>query len=288
MSEPPIANPRVGIIGGTGRMGLWFKRFFEERGLTVEVASRRTPLSPAELAEVSDVLVLSVPISAVEQVAADLGPRLREGSLLMDLTSLKAAAVAAMLAHSRCEVIGAHPLFGPSARSLADHTVVLCLARGEAWLPWLRGMIEAEGGRVVLGDPVRHDRLMAAVQGLTHFDTLTFALALARLKLPLSDLLEFATPNFKLKVKQAARLLRQNAVLYAEIEARNPSVPSALYILARASADLREAALSGNLDAFTSLFGEAADFFGAVSEADYRELTRQFIAACQREEEVGE
>jgi prephenate dehydrogenase len=285
MVEPPFGGkPLFGIIGGTGRMGLWFRKFLEAQGLTVEVASRRTPLTPAELAAKADVLVLSVPIAAVVQLAAELGPKVREGGLLMDLTSLKSASVAAMLEASQCEVIGAHPLFGPDTPSVSGHTVVLCPARGKTWLPYIRGLLEGAGARVVISKPARHDRAMAAVQGLTHFDTLAFALALARLKLPLAELLEFATPNFKLKLKQAARILRQDPILYAQIEANNPEVPSALYTLTRAQAELREAALSGNIEAFGALFHEAAEFFAGLSEADYRDLTRQFIEACQAEE----
>jgi prephenate dehydrogenase len=276
MSEPPVKDPLIGIVGGTGRMGLWFRHLFEGLGHRVEVASRRTPLTPAQLAERADVLMLAVPIPAVERVAAELGPKVREGGLLMDLTGLKAPALKAMLEHSRGEVIGAHPLFGPDAASLVGHTVVLCPARGERWLPWVRGLLEAQGARVVLSDASRHDRMMAAVQGLTHFDTLVFALTLARLKVNLADLLLFATPNFRVKLAQAARLLRQDPALYAEMESANPEVPSALYGFARASAEVREATLSGNREAFSTLFYEAADFFAGLSEDDLGELAGLF------------
>ena len=285
MAEPPFGKqPLIGIIGGTGRMGLWFKRFFESQGLKPEAASRRTALTPAELAQRADVLILSVPISVVEPLAAELGPLVREEGLLMDLTSLKAAPVSAMLRSSRCEVIGAHPLFGPDAPSLAGHTVVLCPARGERWLPWLRGLLEGAGGRVVISEPRRHDQAMAAVQGLTHFDTLAFAHGLARLKLPLADLLELATPNFRLKVAQAARMLRQDPTLYAEIESRNPDVPSVLYSLARTSAELREAILSGNPDAFAAVFAEAADYFAQISDADFDILNRRYFDTQEKKE----
>jgi prephenate dehydrogenase len=215
----------------------------------------------------------------------------REGGLLMDLTSLKVRPVEAMLAHARCEVIGAHPLFGPGAPSLSGHTVVLCPARGERWLPWVKGLFESEGGRVVLAEPAHHDRLMACVQALTHFDTLAFALTLARLKVPLEELLHFATPNFNIKLKQAARLLRQDGALYAEIEAANPHTPRTLGVLAESSTALIKAIASaprgGSAEAFKALFDEAAAFFATLPEADYRELTSQFVLACQQEESDG-
>ncbi|MFH0810634.1 MAG: prephenate dehydrogenase/arogenate dehydrogenase family protein [Pseudomonadota bacterium] len=285
MTEPPFANPLIGIIGGTGNMGLWFRRLFEGRGLRVEVASRSTALTPAELAERADVLILSVPIASVEHVATELGPRVRQGGLLMDLTSLKAAPVAFMLAHSSCAVIGTHPLFGPSAPSLAGHTVVLCPARAaeKTWLPWLSGLLEAEGGKVVLADPNHHDRMMAVVQGLTHFDTLAFALGLARSGLGMKDLLLFSTPNLGLKLKQAARLLRQDASLYAHIGTRNAEVPAMLQNMLEAAAELEAAIAQGQEGGFQALFQEAARFFQDLSEEDYRGLARLFVAGCEGE-----
>jgi len=47
-----------------------------------------------------------------------------------------------MLASSKAEVIGCHPLFGPQLKDLSGQNVVLCPARGKKWLGWLKGLLK--------------------------------------------------------------------------------------------------------------------------------------------------
>ena len=92
---------KVGIIGGTGHMGQWFKHFFESNGCKVIVASRRTELKPVECAKQADVVIICVPIDSTLDVIKQVGPYVKENSLLMDFTSLKVEQVNAMLKHSK-------------------------------------------------------------------------------------------------------------------------------------------------------------------------------------------
>jgi len=270
----------VGIIGGTGHMGRWFaERVFAPRGIPVEVASRRTKetLTPDELAAKADVLILSVPIAVVSEVAGKLGPKLKPEGLLCDLTSLKAAPLQAMLASTeKTEVIGTHPLFGPGAPSLSGQTVVLCPGRGERWLPWLSGLLEEGGARVIISSPERHDEMMGAVQGLTHMSTLAFGLALAASGLPLEELLSFATPNFKLKLVQCARLLREDPRLYSGIARGNPNVPALLALLSKSAADIQQAVGSRDDAALDALFEKARAYLGDGEESG-RKLLEEFL-----------
>ena len=73
------------------------------------------------LADICDVIVVSVPIAATAGVIAEVGPLMKKGQLLMDLTSLKKEPVALMLKHSEADVVGCHPLFGPSITEPAGH-----------------------------------------------------------------------------------------------------------------------------------------------------------------------
>jgi len=104
-------NVEVGIIGGTGGIGQWFARFFKEQGLTVHVSGRTTGMPAVEMARRCDIVIVGVPISATCDVIRLVGPLVRRESLLMDLTSLKAEPVKAMLESSTSDVIGLHPLF---------------------------------------------------------------------------------------------------------------------------------------------------------------------------------
>ena len=75
----------VGIIGGTGGMGQWFADLLKKEGHKVHVSGRKTKLSSDELAQICNVVVVSVPISATAEVIKQVGPLLNKDQLLMDL-----------------------------------------------------------------------------------------------------------------------------------------------------------------------------------------------------------
>jgi prephenate dehydrogenase len=203
-------------------MGRWFARFLERDGHLVHVSGRKTGMDIPALAQRSQVVVVSVPISVTGQVIQAVGPHMRGDSLLMDLTSLKAKPVSSMLEWSASEVIGMHPLFGPSARSMRGKNIVICPARGKRWLPWLRETLSRHGARLMETTPERHDELMAVVQGLTHLNTLTMGLVLTRMAVSPLELRGLSTPMLQTKLAMIRKVFRRNPRLYAEIIALNP------------------------------------------------------------------
>ncbi|MBW2562029.1 MAG: prephenate dehydrogenase/arogenate dehydrogenase family protein, partial [Deltaproteobacteria bacterium] len=123
----------IGIIGGTGGIGAWFADFFAGEGYTVHVSGRTTGMGLDEMAQTCRVVIVSVPINATIAVIEAVGPEMKEDALLMDFTSLKAEPVRAMLASSRSEVMGCHPLFGPDVPSIEGLNIALCPARIDKW-----------------------------------------------------------------------------------------------------------------------------------------------------------
>ncbi|MEW6327809.1 MAG: prephenate dehydrogenase/arogenate dehydrogenase family protein [Thermodesulfobacteriota bacterium] len=214
----------IGLVGGSGKMGQWFRRFFTAAGYSVEIAGRRTALTPVELAKKSQVLIVTVPIAVTCATIKELGPYLAKDALFMDLTSLKKEPVEAMLKYSEAEVVGTHPLFGPRERSLKGKNIVLCPARGKRWLPWLKDLFGSYGGHVQIMSPDEHDRAMAIVQGLVHTAHMAVGLTIAGSKIPLYTLEGAATPNFRKKMEQVRRLFSQDPALYAQMLFYNPYV----------------------------------------------------------------
>ncbi len=219
MTRNPI---NIGIVGGTGKMGRWFQRFFSAAGHSVRIAGRTTALTPVELAKQSQVFIVTVPIAVTCATIRELGPYLSPDALFMDFTSLKKEPVEAMLQSSQSEVIGSHPLFGPGQRSLKGKNIVLCPARGKRWLPWLQGLFETHGAHVEIMDPDEHDRAMAVVQGLIHTAHMAMGLTMEQSTFSFSEFRSMATPNFTKKVRQVQRLFRQDPSLYAQMLFYNP------------------------------------------------------------------
>jgi prephenate dehydrogenase len=232
-------NIRIGIIGGTGGMGRWFADFFIGQDYLVQVCGKHTAVKPVELAGQCDVVVVSVPIGITCDMIEQIGPCLRKEALLMDLTSLKAEPVKAMLQYSSAEVIGCHPLFGPQVETLAGQHVVLCPARAERWLPWLRSVLGEAGALLVEATPAEHDQRMALVQGLNHLNSLTLGMVLSDAGASLADLASFSTPGFQEKLKIVEKVLRPNPRLYAEIITLNPDIGQIVDCYERALSELK-------------------------------------------------
>src|SRR3989338_773353 len=117
-----MAKIKVGIIGGTGKLGQWFKKFFEKNNCEVLIASRKTKLKPKECAKLCDVVIICVPIDITVKIIKQIAPYVREDALLADFTSLKKKPVNAMLKYSKAAVIGMHPVFGSSAKTIKNQT----------------------------------------------------------------------------------------------------------------------------------------------------------------------
>lgn len=262
-AAPKTVVPRdVAVIGGLGQMGALIARMFRELGHRVVVADLATPLRPEQAAASADVVVISVPIQITARVIAELGPHVRQDALLMDITSIKQEPLAAMLRHSRASVVGTHPMFGPGVHTLQGQRFVVCPGRGDAWCGWLEQMLEARGLVVTRTTAQEHDRAMALVQVLTHFQTQVLGLALSRCGVPLEQSRRFTSPAYLMELYVAARHFAQDPQLYGPIEMLNPDTRLVTSAFRKAAEELEEILARKDQTAFNQIFEEVRGFFG--------------------------
>ena len=264
----------IGIIGGTGVMGQWFRKFFEDKGYKVLIAGRKTELTPIECAKTCDVVIISVPIDKTVEIIKQIGPHVREDALLTDFTSLKSEPVKAMLDHSRSEVIGCHPVFGPTIKSINKQTIVLCPARGTRWLSWFKDVFEKDGAFVKIAEPEEHDKTMAIVQSLRHYTELAFANTIKDLRVDVKETLDYTGPVYWLRMITMGRLLAQDPRLYADIEVMNPETIKVIDAYIRSLKLLRDIVEKKDVDAFVKMFEANSEYFKDfknrfMEESDY-------------------
>jgi chorismate mutase/prephenate dehydrogenase len=267
-AEMPLeVEPRtVAILGGQGAMGRCMAQLFGDLGHAVLIADLDTELTSDQAAVLADVVVISVPIDAAEDVIRRVGPLVRPDALLMDVTSVKSGPMAAMLATSTASVVGTHPLFGPTVHSLQGQRVVLTPGRGDAWHAWLRNMLHARGLEIVETTPEEHDRVMAVVQVLTHFTIEVMGKTLATLGVPLDQTLRFMSPIYLMDLLLTARHFAQSPDLYASIQMRNPQTPAVTAAFLQAAENLRNIAQRKDHAAFRALFDEVRAHLGAFTQ----------------------
>ncbi|KKG08603.1 prephenate dehydrogenase [Methanosarcina sp. 2.H.A.1B.4] len=232
---------KVLILGGTGEMGQWFTHFFKERDYEVTVWGRGGKVEVARKLNVpfasdleaaipeNDIVIVSVPINATEETIAEVAPKMKAGSLLMDFTSTKVKPVEAMrrFAPANVEILGTHPMFGPTIPTIRGQTVILVPVNGrsEKWFPGIRQLFEESGAHVEITTAAEHDRLVSVVQGLTHFAYIAIGTTIDRLDFDIKKSRKFVSPVYSIMLDFVGRILGQNPYLYALIQMENPGVP---------------------------------------------------------------
>jgi prephenate dehydrogenase len=127
----------------------------------------------------ADIVVLATPVRTIIQQISQLGPHLPEGCLLLDLGSTKAEIVAALTRlPDGVQAVGGHPMCGKELGGLEaaeanlyqGKTFVLCpLPDGHPMaLERAKMLVLACGARPLVLDPVRHDRLVAAISHIPY------------------------------------------------------------------------------------------------------------------------
>jgi prephenate dehydrogenase len=127
----------------------------------------------------ADTVVLAVPVPAVVDLVARLGPRLRPGTLLLDTGSTKGPVVRAMRrwVPEGVHALGGHPMAGTEVAGPAGARPELLAGAAFALVPVRddpealrrgRALVRAVGARPVVLDARAHDRAVARTSHLPH------------------------------------------------------------------------------------------------------------------------
>lgn len=267
---PPEARRRFLLVGGGGEMGILLAGLLRARGHSVDCYEREDPRTPAEAAREAEVVMLAVSMHAAAEVARQWAPVVPEDALLCDINSLKQEICAIFAEHARCQVVGLHPMFGPTVRSLRRQKVVVCPVRPGERVDELLAELGRLGAELVHTTPEQHDRMMAIVQVLVHYRTLAMGEALRVAGVPIAETLAFTSPIYRLELAVVGRLFAQDADLYATIEMSNPQGPEVRRIFRQAADDVEQAVASGDREQFSALFARVSAYMGEFGDEALR------------------
>jgi len=254
---------KIVIVGGRGQMGRRLGGAFEARGHVVTALDRGDDLASSEALLQAEIVMLAVPMALAAPMAAEVGPLLPKGAVLCDINSLKGEVCAAMDRAFPGEVLGLHPMFGPSVKSLRRQKVVVCEIRGGPVGTWLQAELGRMGMELIESDPDTHDHMMAVIQVLVHFSTLVMGESLRRTGFSVAESLRFTSPIYRLELAFCGRLFTQDPELYAEIEMANPYGATVRAHFREASEALEAAVQAGDREAFRELFAGVSAYFAS-------------------------
>lgn len=240
---------RIIIFGGARGMGLWIANFFARSGheiiiadiykKTLDVAKNKgykgivlkandlTPILDNNGYCDYDVAVVAVTINITPALIRRLAPKMKPGSLLMDITSVKEPAMKAMDDNvpPGVGVLGTHPMFGPDANSFFGRTCVTVPGQIHPpgrWLEWWERLLKQEGALNVTSTAEEHDQMMLLIQVLLHYLLICFGAVITKCGIDLDRANLFKSPMYEIMLAMISRLISQSHDTYYWIQ-KNPN-----------------------------------------------------------------
>ena len=276
---------KVVIIGGQGQLGRLFAQLFSLSGYRVETLEQADwPRADAILADAGLVMV-AVPIDVTCEVIDRLGT-LPADCLLVDVTSVKAAPLAHMLAVHQGPVLGLHPMFGPDVASLAKQVIVCCQGRDGAASQWLLDQMTIWGARLQQVEAKAHDEAMTLIQALRHFATFAYGWHLSREGADLERLLNLSSPIYRLELAMVGRLFAQDPELYADIILSSPQNLAMVRRYFERFGEGLHLLEQGDRAGFIAAFRQVSDFFGPHADQFLKE-SRLLLAQANDRRHYG-
>jgi prephenate dehydrogenase len=262
----------VGIIGGKGKTGSQFAGIFKKLGFDVLVSDIGTKLSNKELIKKSDVVVFSVPLHLSEKIIKNEIVNCKNpDQVVLDVSSLKEKQVEAMN-KANGNVIGMHPLFGPSVKSFKGLSMVLCSGKcSKEVFEKFKKMFEKVGLKIAVMSPSQHDKLMAAVQVIPHLKTIFAGELLKDFGINPSGAHKISTPIYKLELDIIGRIFSQDGMLYGAIISHNPYTRRIMKTLSRVVSEYCESIGKCDLKGMNNRFNSVKKFLGKFTDEAFRD-----------------
>lgn len=178
----------------------------------------------------ADITIFSTPISLIEKTIEEVAPYLKEWSIASDVCSIKKFPSSALKKYSpeSVLVIPTHPMFGPSTWTIAWQIFVLTPLNEEDKKDiryiFLKNFLEKSWSKVIESNPIEHDKMMAVVQWLTHFDMFVLWETIKRLWIDVEKSLDFVSPIYKIMLSSVWRYIYQHPKLHWDIQMYNDEV----------------------------------------------------------------
>ena len=263
---------RVLVIGGAGKMGGWFVRFFASQGFHTSIADPGVADGPDRYQKWTDagvdydVIVVAAPLAVSGRILAQLAV-LEPKGLVFDIGSLKSPLIDGLreLERAGCRVTSLHPMYGPDTRLLSGRHLIVCdtgCAEASADARGLFASTMVEQIDMSLED---HDRLIAYVLGLSHALNIAFFTALAESGEAAPKLAQMSSTTFDAQLLVSEAVAQDNPALYFEIQHLNRHGLGALDALTKAAVRIREMVAAGDEPGFVELMQKGREYLALRS-----------------------
>jgi len=275
---------KISIIGGTGRMGRWFAKFFKDKGFQVLIAGRSLSKARRVAAQLgvefaekgkpavedADMVMVATTLNSTAAVLLENAPLMKRGAVLMDVASLKSDVIPAL---QKAEAYGVHclslhPMFGPAAQTMAGkNMLVIPVSSLKGELRRLLRIFSEAGARVViLPNAQVHDRMMALTLALPHFVNIVFGRTLSAAGEKIGELQKFAGTTFSMQTLLAGSVLQEDPQTYGSIQIDNKAFLKILSLHIEKVNELKRIIQGKDKASFIKFFDAARDYLAESAE----------------------
>ena len=241
-------NSNMTIIGGTHGLGRWLAEHLNN-DFNIRITSRDESSGKPVAEEIgveysnnnieaikdADIILFSVPIEHMVETIREVAPHAPEGSLLMDVASVKTEPSEALekYAPENAEILPCHPMFGPRVPTLKRQIIILTPIenRSSKWLPRVNDYLDKTDCEVVITTR------------------------------------NFSSPVYTIMLDMVSRVVYQNPYLYYSIQKNNRETSNARETLINESIYLSNLIEEGKEDDFVKSVVESAKHLDGYEDA---------------------
>lgn len=218
------------VIGGAGKMGLWFAKFLASQGFNITISDPSKAKTNFENCynDIStkynhDIIVVATPLVETCTMLKYLAKKKPRG-LVLDIASLKEPIIEGIKALQKAKVKTAsiHPMFGPSVEMLSKRHIILIDLANAKENNEIKNLFQSTMAELISMKYEEHDRNMAYLLGLSHILNIAFAATLSKSGEQAPILQKLSSSTFDTQLKIAAQIATENPHLYFDIQALNP------------------------------------------------------------------
>jgi prephenate dehydrogenase len=261
-----MKNEKIVVVGGKGRLGSWFIRYFSASGWQTECVDVDDTRTPMEIAKSGQIIFLAVPHPLAPKVIREVGVHLSHDQLLVDVSSVKSH-VAEACNHLVCQLLLIHPMWSPQVSEMRGQAMIVCTPditdhcshsaqhEGHGYIAnKLLKQFNQSGVLLNTTSVNDHDRIMALVQVATHATLLGLGRLYSASGFECTTLTACESPIYRMISAMIGRLLSHQPELYIDIALHNAHGPTTIAKLAQYINDISNLVNTANREELIKLF----------------------------------
>lgn len=255
------------IIGGGGKMGIWFAHFLSSQGFSVFIfdvvqnSHEHQICNSLEESNHFDIIAVATPLAKTNFVLEELALHPTK-ALIFDIASLKTPVKngIAALKKANAKITSIHPMFGPNTELLSGKQVIIVDVGNEDANQEVASLFSNTMAQLVTMSPDTHDHMMAYVLGLSHAVNIAFFSVLSQSSESASRLKKMSSTTFDSQLAVASKVADESPELYFEIQSLNPYGDESLQKLSAILQDMRASITSKDGTFFHHLMREGRHY----------------------------